>query len=415
MINPQDKVSSFLTANGTWDTRRLELFFPHWVIQGILCTKLNREGGADTFYWRGATDGNFSVKSAYDLLMAEGTSRPIKPWARLWKLHTPEKVKFFLWQVYHERLPTNQLRVMRGLTMSGECPFECQREETILHILRDCEIAREVWTPLVHFTNRFAFFSSSLQVWLQENMTNAFGFGKTKKYAWEDVFGIVCWSLWRNRCTGVMDGKRLHQQDIIHQCMRQLQELENQDNFTHQVSDYTTNTESSWTPPTEPFIRLDVDGSVRDDQRAACGGVFRNHKGEWTLGFQLKLGAGNASMAEILAIRTGLWVSKQMGYQKVVLYSDSIEALRLILHEHTAFHPLLTEIREIRDCIYSNMEVSLLYSPRGNLRCADVLARSAHQSSEGIKYLYQPPVSCDDYLREDSKSIYASLPVTFGN
>lgn len=67
--------------------------------------------------------------------------------------------------------------------------------------------------------------------------------------------------------------------DLIHVCMQQLQENEDQRYFHHQVSNYTSDIESAWSPPPESYIRLDVDGSVRDDAQATCGGVFRNHKG----------------------------------------------------------------------------------------------------------------------------------------
>ena len=56
-------------------------------------------------------------------------------------------------QVFYEKLPTNTFRAKYNLHVQNTCPFEWDREKTIIYILRDCEIAKRVWFNLINHTN----------------------------------------------------------------------------------------------------------------------------------------------------------------------------------------------------------------------------------------------------------------------
>lgn len=210
LINPHASVSDFVKEDGTWNTSTWYGVLPSWVIRSLATVRAPQGIDQDRFVWRQATDGNFSICAAYNWLSnrqqhPEGGSL----WRQVWKLKVPEKVKTFMWQVFHERLPTNSLRAKRGVSESEECPFECHSEETTIHILRDCEIARHVWPTFVDTNARFSFFGSNLQVWLRMTMTRNVGLPRYKNWQWHQVFCIVCWFLWKNRCSGIMAGTRL--------------------------------------------------------------------------------------------------------------------------------------------------------------------------------------------------------------
>ncbi|XP_054794108.1 uncharacterized protein LOC129299670 [Prosopis cineraria] len=70
----------------------------------------------------------------------------------------------------------------------------------------------------------------------------------------------------------------------------------------------TLSMEDVWTPPTNSHVRLNVDSFVKDQHHVACGGVIRNNKGEWVIGFHKNLGPCQSTNAEILAIKVGLEV-----------------------------------------------------------------------------------------------------------
>ncbi|PNX77292.1 ribonuclease H [Trifolium pratense] len=55
-------------------------------------------------------------------------------------------------------------------------------------------------------------------------------------------------------------------------------------------------------PPPDGWVKLNTDGSCRDDGSIGCGGVIRGSAGEWLGGFSKFIGNGNAYVAELWGI-----------------------------------------------------------------------------------------------------------------
>ncbi|MFQ6640914.1 hypothetical protein Gotur_014660 [Gossypium turneri] len=66
-------------------------------------------------------------------------------WKKAWKLLGPQKVHFFFWTVFKQRLLTNMERVRRGLAEDPSCPICGHSSKDILHVIRDCTLAKQVW------------------------------------------------------------------------------------------------------------------------------------------------------------------------------------------------------------------------------------------------------------------------------
>lgn len=74
-----------------------------------------------------------------------------------------------------------------------------------------------------------------------------------------------------------------------------------------------------------------VDGSVFYGGRTvACGGIFRNDKGNWIVGFMLKIGSSAVLMVELLGVVTALEFAREEGFRHLLLECDSITAVQLI-------------------------------------------------------------------------------------
>lgn len=65
---------------------------------------------------------------------------------------------------------TNEEHKVRRITASDTCPRCNQQPESILHILRDCEITLELWEQLVDPNVWHVFPSLSLVRWLDFNL-----------------------------------------------------------------------------------------------------------------------------------------------------------------------------------------------------------------------------------------------------
>ncbi|KAA3467445.1 reverse transcriptase [Gossypium australe] len=87
----------------------------------------------------------FSIENAYKLLNEYFWSSRNELWKRVWKIFGLQKVCFFFWTVLKQKLLTNVERVRRCLAVDSSCSI-CGRDfEDILHIIRDCTVAMEVW------------------------------------------------------------------------------------------------------------------------------------------------------------------------------------------------------------------------------------------------------------------------------
>ena len=156
-------------------------------------------------------------------------------------------------------------------------------------------------------------------------------------------------------------------------------------------------------PPVDA-IRIDVDGSVRHHFQAACGGVIRNSEGSWLIGFCKSLGLHSVIEAELYAILLGLKLGHQMGFRKILLYSDSLDAVNVLMRDSChEDHPLRAVIREIRDLLFQDWDVTIHYTPRDNIACADYMAKEGHDAPGDTDVLLAPtvPAGCWEMVLRD--------------
>ncbi|KAL4377932.1 hypothetical protein GQ457_02G028840 [Hibiscus cannabinus] len=143
-------VASMVAINGNWDWNRMYQWLPADTLEAIATIKPPRpDAGADVPGWRWESNRTFSVRSAYKALKVPISVDSNICWPRIWKLQVQQRVRVFLRLVFHQLLMTNAERKRRNLATSDVCA-SCQSEiETIVHVLRDCPRARQVWEAVV--------------------------------------------------------------------------------------------------------------------------------------------------------------------------------------------------------------------------------------------------------------------------
>ncbi|MBA0868542.1 hypothetical protein Goshw_015355 [Gossypium schwendimanii] len=58
---------------------------------------------------------------------------------------------------------------------------------------------------------------------------------------------------------------------------------------------------------------------------SAVGGVLRNNKGEWILGYNRFLGKCFAATAELWDLLDGLFIVQKQGYNEFIIRSDNLK------------------------------------------------------------------------------------------
>ena len=147
-----------------------------------------------------------------------------------------------------------------------------------------------------------------------------------------------------------------------------------------------------------------MNGSVKQQFQAACGGVIRDSQGQWIMGFCKSLGLQTIIEAELYAIMLGLRMAQKLGLQQIMLYSDSLDAINIIMRDCCYDdHPLRDIIGDIRDLLFQDWNVKLYYTPRDNIACANYLVKEGHNAFANADVILIPTVlaGCCEMMLKD--------------
>ncbi|KAF7827592.1 reverse transcriptase [Senna tora] len=301
----------------------------------------------DVMTWKLEANGKYTAKSRYRFFM-DGYSLPPPTidWKKLWKLECPEHMKFFIWLVLNESLPTNSLRARRGMSASNICRRCNMVEETCIHCLRDCPVAKHTW---VHFD-----------------------FGTVPNFFTMDPAN---WLL------------NLFHRDIEYEFTFIKEVFLNNPSFSAK-----TGITVKWGKPRPGLLKLNTDGSsLGNPGPAGFGGLFRDENGRWICGFSSHLGNRTNMFAELSAIKHGLNIAINRGFLRFVVDADCLEAINLIMEGDISTHHLGVIISDIR-MLRSRFEViSFNHVFREVNHCVDALAKLGTSSNENLCVWENPP------------------------
>ncbi|KAK9011093.1 hypothetical protein V6N11_043950 [Hibiscus sabdariffa] len=84
-----------------------------------------------------------------------------------------------------------------------------------------------------------------------------------------------------------------------------------------------------WKRPDDGWVCLNTDGVVSSSTGFGyVGGVFRAHDGSWILGFNKAIGVTQPLQSELWVIFTGLQIDRDNDFERLVIQSDSLEAIQ---------------------------------------------------------------------------------------
>lgn len=172
------------------------------------------EFGADICSWKLCNDGNFTVKSAYESLVADELVFEDLNWKLIWDNSLPPRIKNFLWLVRRGRLLTNGERARRGMSADAGCVLCGAVNESIMHVLRDCQFAQEVWVHLILDKDCQKFFDMELDAWIVRSLGGHFLMGVNGNNS-NVVFAVACWFLWKQRNAFVFRQQAVTPIDIV--------------------------------------------------------------------------------------------------------------------------------------------------------------------------------------------------------
>jgi hypothetical protein len=154
-LDANSKVSALIDrTSGWWNTQLLQVNFREDEIARICCICPSPIQAPDTLIWKGTSNGQFSVKSAYFMEQfrkrqsmgeSSGSREEEAFWQKLWKVEALGVIKNFLWKVGNDLLPTKLNLFIKKVVPEPGCPICAQDTEDALHILWKCNSSMAVW------------------------------------------------------------------------------------------------------------------------------------------------------------------------------------------------------------------------------------------------------------------------------
>ncbi|KAJ1434239.1 Reverse transcriptase zinc-binding domain [Sesbania bispinosa] len=223
-------------------------------------------------------NGYFTIRSAINNLHHTSVPPHVRLFKIIWSWVGPQRIKAFLWLLANNALLSNSNRCRRHIAHSALCSICYQSDESILHVVRDCAWARNVW---LHFLPRQLyreFFTLNLTDWILFNPSSRQKSSSNKD--WDLTFPFVAAGVWFSRNAFLFDNSSLDSMVTSFAVHRQIEEAHCVFRSVNQQlrSDNSPPHWIRWFPPKPDWIKINSDGSfIPSSFQAGCGGLFRNH------------------------------------------------------------------------------------------------------------------------------------------
>ncbi|CAN1853551.1 Putative ribonuclease H protein At1g65750 [Linum perenne] len=284
-IDLSESVVDYVNADGQWDIEKLMNMLPADQVSVVIGMSPPREeSGEDQWAWSGEPNGKFSIKSAYWLLYNQDNSTDHDCWKLCWKWKGPNRIRHFLWLAMQEKLLNNSERFKRHMTSTAACEHCLHTSESVVHVLRDCTFATEVWRSIGEFDTSTDLWDGNCIEWLCHGL-------KSEKSL---LFAIVCWMLWRARNERIFSNSAVPALGIAHRSFSWVKMVREAATRTrrHIITAPARQTvDVTWEPGPADWITVNSDGSFdARSGRATAGGLARYPDGRCIFAFTANLG-----------------------------------------------------------------------------------------------------------------------------
>ncbi|XP_075076389.1 uncharacterized protein LOC142163038 [Nicotiana tabacum] len=205
---------------------------------------------------------------------------------------------------------------------------------------------------------------------------------------WRDLFPFVIWNLWmnRNRNNQNSTNRVMSSMTAINHAVEYKLMTDRESNHTKKIPIHIR-----WHKPPAGWYKLNIDVSFNVN-KVCCGmgGVVRNCKDDWVVGYQDYSRAISPLHAEFLALRQGLQVVMQMNLTPVEVEIDSTGVIKYLKNGCPTYDALIYNC----SLLLSGMgKPGIMHNFREGNKVAHLLAKKEINQSNmnHLVYLAVPP------------------------
>ncbi|XVF04810.1 hypothetical protein REPUB_Repub05bG0117600 [Reevesia pubescens] len=401
--NDNMKVGEVIDVDGSWDLQKISALVPQENVEEIRAVPLNTgQGVQDRNSWGMTSNGSFSVSSAYALISnssgLDSVSDEKLGW--IWKLKCPERVRFFIWLLYQNKLNTNVIRAKKGMTTLEVCDACLGGPETIEHVMKDCPLAVQIWRMMKNDAQISKFLDKPFRDWVKSNCFLVTTHGQGVE--WNVLFMSTLWSIWKHRNLRIFEGQNSDGRVVYTYAMTLSKDI--MQAWSSKVIHIARQIRwIKWEPPITGYLCLNTDGAVKTGSGiASAGGLIRDENGRWIKGFLVNIGKTDSLQAELWGMREGLRLAKDLRCRNLVTQSDAALVVNMLNTELTLNHPLGSLVNECKLLLENFQNLTLRHVFREANRCADKLANLAQLVAAGVTLLESSPPELFSLLQADS-------------
>ncbi|XP_041026870.1 uncharacterized protein LOC121267058 [Juglans microcarpa x Juglans regia] len=171
---------------------------PEEVVEKIRRFGLRVCQGEDLCVWKHTVDGEFTTKSAWEVIRKHGLNCTWRRW--LWQDFVPKKMSFICWRARRKAIPVDDIIRSIRIPIVSKCSYCLHPQvETLNHILCEGDGAKQVWKffaeacqlQLPHIRK----WEGMMSFWWEHSM-------RSSQVGWTHgvLPIIILWALWKARC-----------------------------------------------------------------------------------------------------------------------------------------------------------------------------------------------------------------------
>lgn len=377
-----------------WDTQKLLSTLPREAALKALQIPLGFEPEEDLLCWPYYKDGNYTVKTGYQVAVSlnslePSTSNPSHPneeepiWKLIWSLYVPQKIKMFLWKACNGALPVKAALFRRHITPDATCPHCNSATEDIPHALLGCEWTGEVWhhSQLQFDSSQAA--AMPLKDWILF-MDSLLSNQNETHHENLAIMAHYLWGIWKERNDCHFQGRATQPLATAVKIKARLVPIDDPTVQSRAAALSTKRIYSApWTLPPPGTLKLNTDATFfLVNNRGSIAVICKDEKGATVLSHSRPILAPNPFVAEAIAMREALLLAMNLEFPKIYVFSDNLKLVSLIRERKREWivDPLLRDIQRLRSTFRT---CGFFWTPRQNNQQAHSHARHAFYQGTG--------------------------------